>query len=83
MSSETGAFLSLTNDPALDPSSRAKSLPQEGFRGTLPGKAQPEEAGLPPGGGRPPSWLLVGSLAFSSSLLSRSCVWNCGVGSRV
>ncbi|TKC53009.1 hypothetical protein EI555_015660, partial [Monodon monoceros] len=36
-----------------------------------------------PEAGRPPLWLLVALLAFSSLLLSRSCVWSSSVGSQI
>lgn len=45
-------------------------------------KARPEGAGTAPSEPSAP-WLLVASLAFSCSLLSLSCVWSSGAGSRV
>lgn len=45
-------------------------------------KARPEGAVTAPGQSNAP-WLLVASLGFSCSLLSPSCVWSSGAGSRV
>ena len=84
MSSKTWSYLSPTNDLALGSSCLPKFLPQTGFlHSTFQRRSNRKGRAFRPEAGRPPLWLLVALLAFSSLLLSRSCVWSSGVGSQI